>query len=94
MADTVFVGQLKHVVFATAAVAVEYVSTTQSVHVCGPGLTLYLPVEQPTHEFTHTVVRSTPCFMESAIAVVAAVLRYSSTTNKPAMSAFKYALFK
>jgi hypothetical protein len=43
-ADTVFAGQLKHVVFATAAGAVEYVFTTQSVQIWGPGLTLYLPV--------------------------------------------------
>jgi len=89
-ADTVFAGQLKHVVFAMASVAVEYVLTTQSVHTCGPGLTLYLPVEQPLHKFKQSVVKSTPFFMASAIAVVAAVLRYSSTTNKPAMSAFKY----
>jgi hypothetical protein len=31
-ADTVFAGQLKHVVAAIAAVAVEYVCTLQFVH--------------------------------------------------------------
>ena len=42
------------------------------------------------HIFSHGVlVRSTPWIIASDIAVVAAVLRYSSTTKTPARSAFK-----
>jgi hypothetical protein len=35
------------------------------------------------------LVKSTPCFMASEMAVVVSVLRNSSTTKTPAMSAFK-----
>jgi hypothetical protein len=88
-ADTVFAGQLKHVVFETAAVVVENVLTTQSVHEIGPGSGLYLPATQLKHIFVQKYVMSTPCVIELAIAVVASVLMCSSATNTPAMSAFK-----
>jgi hypothetical protein len=35
------------------------------------------------------LVKSTPCSMALTILVLASVLRYSSTTNNPAISAFK-----
>jgi hypothetical protein len=84
--DTVLLGQLSHVAAAVAATAVEYVCTPQLVHAAGPGATLYLPAAQLEHALSHTVVRSIPCFMASAIEVIAPMLMYSSTTNTPAIS--------
>ena len=43
----------------------------------------------PTGALEVFAVKSTPCFMRSAMADVAAVLRYSSTTKTPAMSPLK-----
>jgi hypothetical protein len=88
-ADPVLVGQVEHVASDVAATAVEYVCRPQLVHSTGPGSILYLPAEQPVQPpalFSHNVVRSTPCIMLFLIAVIALVLRTSSTKNTPAMS--------
>jgi hypothetical protein len=48
--------------------------------------------ELPAGEFEFVAVKSTPRTMASAIAEIAFVLRYSSTTNTPATSPLKYSL--
>jgi hypothetical protein len=92
--DTVFAGQPSHVAAELAATTVEYVCTPQFVHAAGPGATLYLPAEQPVHPPapappSHIIVRSTPSFIWFVIAVIALLLRTSSTKKKPAMSPSK-----
>ena len=84
--------QLVHRVASVAPVAVEYVPVPQSVHVMADTV-LYLPASHVVHtEFTEAVplslvaVKSTPRTMASAMAEVASVLRYSSTTKTPAIS--------
>ena len=92
-----FDGQAVHVELAEAPAAVEYVPAPQSVHVMADTV-LYLPATHVVHaEFAEAVpsslvaVKSTPRTMALAIALVAFVLRYSSTTNTPAMSPLKKA---
>jgi hypothetical protein len=90
-----FDGQAVHVELAEAPAAVEYVPAPQSVHVMADTV-LYLPASQVVHaEFTEAfpsslvTVKSTPRTMASAMAEVASVLRYSSTTKTPAISPLK-----
>jgi len=83
-------GHVTQVDAAVAPVEAEYVPTPQTLHSISPVLILYFPVLQALHVFPAVeLVRSTPCTMASTIAVVEAVLMYSSTTSTPAMSAFK-----
>jgi hypothetical protein len=88
----------KQLVHRVASVAVEYVPAPQSVHLMADTL-LYLPATHVVHaEFTEAVpsslvaVKSTPRTMASAMAEVASVLRYSSTTKTPAISPLKFRL--
>jgi hypothetical protein len=72
----------------------EYVPTGQLVHTVDAFAPL-TPEYFPTGHVTQfvaahgTLVRSTPFTMAFAIAVVASVLRNSSTTKRPAMSPLK-----
>ena len=69
----------------------KYFPAAQSVHTAEPVAILYFPAAHAVHAFPagHVVsVMSTPLSMAVAIAVVASVFRYSSTTKTPAKSAF------
>jgi len=52
--------------------AAEYLPTLQSVQVVAPGAAEDVPAPHVWHEHVVSAVRSTPCIMASAIAVVAA----------------------
>ena len=100
-----FDGQAVHVKLAEAPTAVEYVPPAQSEQaaaVVAPVTLPYLPAGQPAHVLAavallylpapHAVqvsVKSSPRTMRLAMAEVASVLMYSSTTKRPAMSPLK-----
>jgi hypothetical protein len=88
-ADPVFVGHVVHTASDVAATVVEYLFRPQLAHVSGPGITLYLPADQPVHPVAPLAVKSTPLFIVFITAVNASLLMYSSTTNTPAMSPSK-----
>jgi hypothetical protein len=83
--------QLVHVEFVVALTAAEVLPGAHAMQAEEPKLSLYVPAGQLLQiDVSEVSVKSSPCTMESTIADVVAVLRYSSTTNTPAMLALRW----
>jgi hypothetical protein len=84
--------QVQFVNAALLAGELEFDGQAMHVEVAeAPTAVEYVPSPQLVHRAAETSVKSTPRTMRSAMAEVASVLRYSSTTKTPAMSPLKYA---
>jgi len=82
--------QLVQVETVLALTAAEVLPGAHAMQAEEPELSLYVPAGQLLQvEVSEVSVKSSPCTMASEIADVVAVLRYSSTTNTPAMSALR-----